>query len=72
MNELELTFKWKNGVSFELLAKATPSGGPVETYVVVKADENAHLLEVWGGLSDVIEQYIKHTMDDIRKEMELP
>ncbi len=72
MNELELTFKWKNGVSFEVVAKSTPAGGPVTTYTVIKADENTHMLTFWDSLTSIMTTYVQRNMAEIRKEMEAP
>lgn len=67
-NEIEVTIKWENGVTFEMTWKE--NDGPVLT--LVKVDENGCIKEMWSAITDVVERCLKATMARIGKDMAQP
>lgn len=63
-NEIELTFKWENTVTFEVTAR--DNGSPL---TIIKMDENDDIANLWPAASDLVERYMKSLMARIGKEM---
>lgn len=71
-NELRIILTWTNNVSFEAKAVRTLQGQPALNFIIVKADENQHLLNIWRPLTETLEIFVKSTMADIAKDMAVP
>ncbi|KKM60905.1 hypothetical protein LCGC14_1537110 [marine sediment metagenome] len=63
-NEIELTIKWENNVAFEVTIKDNQ-----HTLTLVKMEENGDIAHLWPSATDLMERFIKRTMERIGKEM---
>ena len=63
--ELEMTFKWENDESFEVIIQEDG-----EPKTLVKMDENGDIASLWSSVSDLLERYIKSLMTRIGKDMQ--
>ena len=65
---IRIDIEWENGVEFEITTKEDSAAA----LIVVKADENGHLAELWSSYTDTVERYIKAIMARVGTEMAKP
>jgi hypothetical protein len=63
--KLEVTIKWENDNFFEITAKK--NGG--EKFIIIRDDENAHLLSMWSGIQKAALLYFKSVLEGIKSDM---
>ena len=66
--EFEITFKWENGVNFEMTSKK--NSDPVIS--IIKVEENGKMNTVWGGTQQVCIAFLTDIISQIGQEMKAP
>jgi len=64
-HKLSIDIKWENDNYFEVSAKKD-SGGK---FIVIRNDENTHLLDIWPNVEKSCIQYIRAILKNIKSDM---